>query len=93
VEIDDNKSLEDWIRDWAGNENERTQRWYTELNKNDTDNIHALERVARSSAWNDFLMLISPVLRANIEEWKRDVFDKKYRKGKCWIYFLFLICV
>jgi hypothetical protein len=93
MEIEDNKSLEDWIRDWAGNENERTQRWYTELNKNDIDNIHALERVARSSAWNDFLMLISPVLRANIEEWKRDIFDKKYRKGKCCIYFLFLICV
>jgi hypothetical protein len=38
-----NKSLEEWIRDWASNDDERTQRWSAELKRNDIDDIEALE--------------------------------------------------
>ncbi len=78
----ENKPLEDLVRDWAGNDSDRARRWRTELHKNDADDIRSLVKVARSSAWKDFLKLISPVLRANLEDWAENILEKRRKTTK-----------
>jgi hypothetical protein len=57
------KSLEEYVREWARYNDERTQRWFAELEKNDIDDIQVLEFVANSPDWEEFLSGVSIPLR------------------------------
>jgi thiamine monophosphate synthase len=60
-------SLKDCVRSWANGNIEDTADWLNELIKHKIRDIQALEKLAKSYAWEDFLRLISPLLRANLQ--------------------------
>jgi hypothetical protein len=72
--MSENKSLEDCVRDWANNNSERAHRWCAEIKQNDIDDIQALEKIAKSPDWEDFLRAFKPPLRTYMRE-----FGGKYK--------------
>jgi hypothetical protein len=69
------KSLEEYVRKWAGYNDDRTEKWLTELQQNDIDDIKVLDIVANSPDWEEFLNGITIPLRTYL----RNEFEKATR--------------
>jgi hypothetical protein len=74
----ENKSLEDWVREWANNNRERAHRWCAELKQNDIDDIQALEERAQSSRWQSTLDKLSDGLVVKLEKWYEGKYQSKF---------------
>lgn len=71
--------LEDLLRGWTFGNNSTYEYWKKELSDAPQfmTSIKDLEKRAQSSRWKSTLDKLSPKLAANLEIWKRDVFDQK----------------
>jgi hypothetical protein len=71
--------LESLVQSWARDAGVETKAaaWMKELIKNDIGSLLALEIVAEGPAWNDFLGMLTPVLRSFVVRWRKDRFPQR----------------
>jgi hypothetical protein len=66
----ENKSLEVWVREWADGNDDAYNYWMNELSgpPHFITSIQALEKVAKSPDWEEFLQAFKPPLRTYMRE-------------------------